>query len=491
MELANKSFPENYSRAVLAVLDALSMTHLRKLTIVGSSSIRSQQYSADYDAMEKVSVNSASEVVDNLQTIIKKLRTLPDCFIGDIKCGEVPEWDPFSPNAHVNMDSEKIIAFNIKQSQSKIDSLLSSKVISPEEARGALKLLKKATNPLGFLTARKEIRYHILRWKPHQILEGRQSYRGSTFTLEDAVMSGGLIKIDIVANIDNRFTEFSVIYNIYKGGVLITKKPLNLINSLKEDVAYYGHLSPFKGMKRMFALAKAQKNESAVKNLVPLLNSDLGRLYQIVGDLSVLHELLERPTSEKPINEIRYQLDEMKARIGNLYQLRDFLKAEHDIIGQIESALKKQNPKADIYKLMVLLQHILNEETLKHLGIQGGGVIYSILNKLVKKLPRRLHPPARILPEEQPQQQPQEQPQEQPQQQEPPPPPPLDVTTLSNADLKKLYIETRDNLVRTIYGPRRRAEYVLDPEYIELGRISRAVRAEIKRRRIAMRGVQQ
>ena len=471
MELANKSFPENYSRSVLAVLDALSMTQMRKMTIVGSSSIRSQQYSADYDAMEKVSVNSASEVVDNLQTIIKKLRTLPDCFIGDIKCGEVPEWDPFSPNAHVNMDSEKIIAFNIKQSQSKIDSLLSSNVISPEEARGALKLLKKATNPLGFLTARKEIRYHILRWKPHQILEGRQSYRGSTFTLEDAVMSGGLIKIDTVCNIDNRFTEFSVIYNIYKGGVLITKKPLNLINSLKEDVAYYSHLSPFKGMKRMFALAKAQKNESAVKHLVPLLNSDLGRLYQIVSDLSVLHELLERPTSDTPINEIRYQLDEMKARMGNLYQLRDFLKAEHDIIGQIESALKKKNPKADIYKLMVLLQHILNEETLKHLGIQGGGIIYSILGNLVKKLPPRLHPPAQVLPEEQL-------------------PPPLDVTTLSDDDLKKLYIGTRTKLVRIIYGKRRRYEYVTDPEYIELGKISRATFAEMKRRRIAMRNMQ-
>jgi hypothetical protein len=221
----------------------------------------------------------------------------------------------------------------------------------------------------------------------------------------------------------------------------------------------------------MFALAKAQKNESAVKHLVPLLNSDLGRLYQIVSDLSVLHELLERPTSDTPINEIRYQLDEMKARMGNLYQLRDFLKAEHDIIGQIESALKKKNPKADIYKLMVLLQHILNEETLKHLGIQGGGIIYSILGNLVKKLPPRLHPPAQVLPEEQL-------------------PPPLDVTTLSDDDLKKLYIGTRTKLVRIIYGKRRRYEYVTDPEYIELGKISRATFAEMKRRRIAMRNMQ-
>lgn len=367
MELiANKSFPENYSRSVLSVLESLSMTKLQKLYIVGSSSIRSQQYSADYDAMEKVTIKSAKEVVQQLQSIIKKIRVLPDCFIGDIKCGEVAEWDPFLANAHVNIDTERIIDFNIKQSQTVIDSLKSNKVISPNEANGALKLLEKATTPMGFLTAKKEIRYHILRWKPYQILEGRQSYRGRTFTLEDAVMSGGLIKIDLVANIDNRFTEFSVIYNIHKDGRLVTKKPLNLLNSLKEDVMYYGNISPFKGMKRMFALAKAEKNEKAVVHLVPLLNSDLGRLYQIISDLSVIHELLERP--QKPLKDIRYQLDEMKSRMGNLYQLRDFLKAEHDIIGQIESALKKQNPKADIYKLMVLLQHILNEETLKHLG---------------------------------------------------------------------------------------------------------------------------
>lgn len=370
MELiANKSFPDNYSRSVLSVLEALSMTKLQHLKVVGSSSIRSQQYSADYDAMEKVTVQSAKEVVQQLQSIIKRLRVLPDCFIGDIKCGEVAEWDPFSANAHVNMDDEKIVDFNIKQSQTVIDSLKSKNVISPNEAAGALKMLEKATTPMGFLTAKKEIRYHILRWKPYQILEGRQSYRGRTFTLEEAVMSGGLIKIDLVANIDNRFTEFSIIYDVYKDGRMVTKKPLNIINSLKEDVMYYGNLSPFKGMKRMFALAKAEKNESTVKHLVPLLNSDLGRLYQIISDLSVIHELLERP--KKPLKEIRYQLDEMKARMGNLYQLRDFLKAEHDIIGQIESALKKQNPKADVYKLMVLLQHILNEETLKHLGVLG------------------------------------------------------------------------------------------------------------------------
>lgn len=367
--VANKSFPENYSRSVLGVLGALSMTDLHKMQVVGSSSIRSQQYSADYDAVERVDIKGPKEVVEGLQSIVKRLRVLPDCFIGDIKCGEVPEWDAFSANAHVNMDDEKVVDFNIKSSQTVIDTLGRANIISPQETRGANKALESATTPMGFLKAKKDIRYHILRWKPFQILEGRQRYRGREFTLEEAVMSGGLIKVDVVSNIDNRFTEFSVIYNVYKDGRLITKKPMNIINSLKEDVLYYSHTNPFKGAKRMFALAKATKNEKKIRHLVPILNSDLGRLYQIIGDLEVLHGLLERP--EKPLKEIRYQLDEVRARMGNLYQLRDVLKEEHDIIGNIEAMLKKKNPKVDLYRLIFILQRILNRATIKVLG-RGG-----------------------------------------------------------------------------------------------------------------------
>jgi hypothetical protein len=367
--VASKSFPANYSRSVLKVLEAASMTGLKHLQVVGSSSVRSQQYSADYDTVESVSVRGPKEVVESLQTIIKRLRVLPDCFIGDIKCGEVAEWDPFTEGARVNMEDDKIEDFNIKRSQSVIDSLKASNVISPNEASGAIRLLDKATTPMGFLEAKKEIRYHILRWKPYQILEGKQKYRGHVFSLEDAVMSKGLIKLDLISNIDNRFTEFSIIYNLFKDGQLITKRPSNIINSLKEDVYYYSHVNPFKGMKRMFALAKAQKNADEIKHLVPILNSDLGRLYQIIGDLTVIHALLERP--DRPLKEIRYQLDEMKARMGNLYQLRDFLKEEHDILGNIEAALKKRNPKADIYRLMVILQRILNESTVKLLKETG------------------------------------------------------------------------------------------------------------------------
>jgi len=57
--------------------------------------------------------------------------------------------------------------------------------------------------------------------------------------------------------------------------------------------------------------------------------------------------------------------------MGNLYQLRDILKEEHDIIGNIEAMLKKKNPKADVYRLIFILQRILNQSTVKLLGEAG------------------------------------------------------------------------------------------------------------------------
>ena len=366
MELsAVKAFPANYSASVLHILGTASMTGLKHLQVVGSASVRSQQYSADYDAMDKVSTTIPT-AAHKLKEIVKNLRMIKECYIGDIKCGEVPEWDVFRPTARYDVAEKKVVEFNVLQSKTMVDSLRKKKIISPEEARGAYKLLNAATTPMGFLEARKEIRFHILRWTPQSILEGVLHYRGHSFGLEDAIGSGGLIKLDMIANIDDRYTELSMIYDLYVDGKLITKRPSNIVNSLKEDIEYYNAKNPFKALKRMFSLARVLKDTKEIKHLVPLMNSDLGRLYQIIGDLTTLHALLERPT--KPVAEIKYQLDEMKARFGNLYQMKDFLSKEHDIIGIVEALLKQPDVsklKGGIYSLITRLQSILNTETLK------------------------------------------------------------------------------------------------------------------------------
>jgi hypothetical protein len=366
--LATKAFPDNYSQEVLNIFEAMSMTDLQKFFLVGSASLRSQQYSADFDCMEKVRITSASEMVHNLRDVVKKLRAVPDCFIGDIKCGEEKVWDVFNENAGIVDD--KVQNFNPTESKGRVQNLLSQNIIGPAEAKEANALLDKATTPLGFITAKKTIKFHVLRWKPQQILAGFQEYRGHRFTLEDAAVSGGLVKVDAVANISDRYTEFSTIYDVYLNGKLVSQKPSNIVQSLKNDILFYNRSNPFKALKRFFALCKLRKDTKAAAVLVPIMNSDLGRLYQIIGDLHTLRGLLDRPPSSYNLKEILSQIDDMKARMGNLYQLRDFLQNEHDIIGSLNALLNSPatSLKGKLDKLIADLEGINNEGTVKIIG---------------------------------------------------------------------------------------------------------------------------
>ena len=370
MELyAQKNFPDNYPHTVLTVLEALSMTGLKGVKLVGSASIRSQLYAGDYDATDTVKVSSVKEVVNGLKTVVKSLRTVPDCYFGDIKCGEVPEWDCFLKTAHVV--NNKIVNFNSTQSKGIIDSLFAEKVISPAEAIEYNKLLDNATTPLGFLEAKKSIRVHILRWVPSEILNDSMTYRGHTFTLEDAILSRGMIKVDAISNISDRFTEFSMIYEIILNGSIVSFPPIPIDASLKEDILYYNKKNPFKALKRVYALSKLQRDPKDAEELVPILNSDLGRLYQIINDLKSLEDLLSRP--KHPMKEIRTQIDAMKARMGNIYQLKDFLSNEHAILGSINSLLKSPM-KTVISKLAAIifeLEVILSHDTLKQVHLLG------------------------------------------------------------------------------------------------------------------------
>jgi hypothetical protein len=370
MELyADKQYPENYSNAVMKVLDAMSLSGLKGLKVVGSASIRSQQFAGDYDATETLKVKSISEVVEALRAMVKRVRMLPETYITDIKCGEVADWNVFSPRARI--EDGQIKDFNITHSKGIVDRLEREKVVSPDEAKEMRALLSAATDDFGFMDAKKNIRVHILRWRPIDILNGVLDYRGRPFLLEDAIQSGGLLKTDVVSNVHDRFTEFSVITDVFVNGTRVTKLAEPYERSIKEDIVYYNKVSPFKALKRLFALAKYFKSAKAVEALVPILNSDLGRLYQIVGDLHTLLDLLERPSP--PVTEIREQIDEVRQRLGNIYLLRDYLKGEHSTIGSIMSLLKTQpsGMKRKLEALIDRLEGILDDGTEKITGDIG------------------------------------------------------------------------------------------------------------------------
>lgn len=368
--IRQKDFPANYSTPLLRVLDALSMTDLKGLEVVGSSSIRSQQYAGDYDAHEVVKAKSVESVAAKLQDIVKDVRTLKGVSFGDIKIGEIPEWNIFNANARV--EDGKVVDFNITDSKGRVDALRQENIISPAEAKEAHALLGKATNPLAFLEARKSLRFHILRWKPADILEGAIVYRDKVIKLEDAIASGGLVKVDAVANFCDRFVELSVIYDIFVNGKRLTASPAPLVPSLIEDIAYYSKSNPFKALKRTFSLARHFKNLRVIKTLVPVLNSDLGRLYQIIGDMGTLIDLLERPNP--PVPRIRDAIDDFRSRLGFIYELPDVLREETQTLGDLVAILKLPSAARMRDRLVSLrddLQRKLDSNTNKEVKTLG------------------------------------------------------------------------------------------------------------------------
>ena len=429
MELIReKQFPGNYSDSVLDILARASMTGLKHVKVMGSAASRSQQYSGDYDAVDNVKIASFSEAAEALQDIVKRVREdcyITDFKIGevpewDVIVGEfvggsgkgkskptrteellakqrrdraeaaaraaasakkatakvlaqIAAKDKPNPAsvmmANLKRDVQSLygkglqrLNFKLPESLAKLDVLKKNKIISEAEYNGAERLLRAVKDPLSFVEARKGIRFHILRWKPMEVLDGIKVVRGLKVQLDDAIASGGLIKLDLIADLD-QFTEVSMIYNLKLGKEQVTKIQGDVVESLREDIIYYDRRSPFKALKRAFSLAKLTKNFDELKKLLPLLNSDLGRLYNIVGDLATIHMLLETPSP--PLDEIRENLDEMRARMGNIYTLKEFLGAESVILGTIESmkkmGLKKLKPS--VYALHTELQQILNAET--------------------------------------------------------------------------------------------------------------------------------
>jgi hypothetical protein len=350
--------------------------------ILGSMAMRSQQYAGDYDLFEEVQTKGSEaealrSLANEFQSIVKTLLRTKNIYVGDIKAGAISEWQVLNTNAGIV--NGKVENYNAVECRRRIDELARANVISGGEAKYAHSLIKDTMSPEDLIEAKKELKFHIVRWSPNEVLHGSKILRDKKrYTLEEAFSSHALTKLDVIGFIqNNRFTDFSIIYEFFNNGKALNGFPLNVAQSLNEDVIYYkAHGNHFKVLKRMLALAKLNKDSTAVDKLIPILNSDLGRLYLITSDVGTLIELLENER-KVPMPLVRFQLDQMKARMGNIYNLPDFLSEEHDLIGDINAILKMTNKAqllSRLHQIKTKMEDILNSNAKAKGGrrVKGG-----------------------------------------------------------------------------------------------------------------------
>ena len=350
-----KEYPTNYPHDAVTILDAMSFTGGRNIKLVGSMSLRSQQYAGDYDAFESVPPASVPSLVRRFKHIIKTLRGLPNTLIGDIKCGVVDEWDVLGDTR------------DLTRSRRKLDELARDNIITPNER-------KMATTALKGDHPEKVIKFHILRWTPAEILAGQQEYRGRVITLAEALQTHGLCKIDVVSLVQHsRYTDFSCIYEFHTpSGKVMNKMDYDIVGSLRRDIDYYSKKGKWvKVMKRQFALAKIEDRTASIQYLHSVLSSDLGRLYQIVSDLGTLLVLLGAKKGDPKM--MRFEIDQMIGRLSNIYDLPAYLKAEWDVLGTIKSALRSPKLLPRVKELYDKLEEVMEKEAKRFVRPKDNG----------------------------------------------------------------------------------------------------------------------
>jgi hypothetical protein len=182
--------------------------------------------------------------------------------------------------------------------------------------------------------------------------------------------------------IDGKYLEFSNVLSYYwidnKGNrhILNFANDLsNLQDALKYEVQKYAFskdaFKPFKMVKRMWSLARSNKDFKIIKLLTPLMQTDLGRLSQISSEIETLVNMLENIRTP-PMLSIIKQIDGYLLRIASIFELNI---NEKNTINEFHKLLKHKNDKEYLIKHLKELKKfftgIINNETIHQLKEMG------------------------------------------------------------------------------------------------------------------------
>ena len=350
-----KSYPEGYPNDAVELLKSMSFTDGKAVNVVGSMSLRSQVYAGDYDAYEKVSFKGTKtlivkRLVNKFKSIIKSLQKFPLTYIGDIKAGSVEEW--------------RIIQrpYNQEKSFKKLEELYKLKIISRKEYEEGKKRFIKNPSELDLLLLEQDFRPNIIRWKVWEVLKGSKILKdGRKFTLEEAFQTPTITKLDIMSWVqNNRFTDFSMIYEFIINGETINPGIKDLEKSILENIyVLHSEKKYYKMAKRLFSLAKYKNNIDVLEILSPLFNGDLGRLYIVYSDIGTIQDLFEYENN-LPYSKLEFEFDQFKGRLSNI-SLPDYIKKEKSIFEKIDTLVRIEKIATNKSRILNLLDELKSD----------------------------------------------------------------------------------------------------------------------------------
>jgi hypothetical protein len=319
-------------------------------TPFGSYMYRMQKYPGDLDLQEIYSrPGNRKKIIDeftrNLIQVVKRIQKAKLNYYSEFKIGEDLRYD-----VDIGILSNGTFFMNPKL-ESITKKLYNKKLLNKQEYDLIYGTIKKFQNAnidevLAYDIIKKVYRERrILRWTAQEVLDKKKEVGGDKYVkLKEAIDMKAHIKVDVLTMVDGKFmevTNFIILGKelpggniqginnefIIKGRSLSNASKIMLINNLRGEVEklFYSPLyySPFKGIKRMYALSRmvylineSPKYGNIIQKLIPIVTSDISNIYQIRSEIETILRIFE-VVKVPPVATINTSLDQMKNRLSN------------------------------------------------------------------------------------------------------------------------------------------------------------------------------
>lgn len=366
--------------------DLVNLVTTRKgVEPTGSFKWKVHKYPSDIDIMEIVKaccspVTASQKIAKRFQEMAKRVKNEPGMFLGDFKAGLDKRYEMDIGEID---DNNKVVGLDKKKATARYKTLKETKLISNEEYKKAIELLKgkvtdKDWEELNDITRK----YYVLRWNLDELIQGYKMLpQNKKMTLAEALRFKSIVKIDVWSKVDGNYNEttnyFFIVAKDKKGNETILNKELeDYVKSINKDIVHYNsplHKNTLKVIKRIWNKAVWIKDRDTMEKVFPIFSSDAARLNNINGEIEIINLMLEKLSNDKlPKDDLREQIDGFKRRINDtsdfkiqkekyLYKLIDKTtelfdknktlsdKQKETIIKNLEKLVKELKKEIEIY----------------------------------------------------------------------------------------------------------------------------------------------
>lgn len=299
----------------------------------GSESFKINKYPSDIDFKQDIKyIHNLEKSIEIFQKefnmLIKRIGSRKGVYLGDVKIGFNHIFDEIDIGI---LQNGRIIGFDIDKIKNKINELYKNQYIDKKEYDKINKLLHPVMTLAEYDELYEELRnLHIIRWTYDELIRGYKILPPNIkYMLNEALHDETMIKIDVWEPYNDKYIEVSNFFILYyetsNGQFKLINLPddyfENIVPSLQREVEKFifstNFIKPFKAVKRMFSLARIYKDQDILSKIVPLINSNVGFLYQLNSELDLIINMFSK-IKNPPFVTLMKQLDNIKYRLENI-----------------------------------------------------------------------------------------------------------------------------------------------------------------------------